>query len=53
MKVKRSEAEKNWSAMKEKAPPKILPSTIYVTNLDPQLTRRDILDVAVFSAPHP
>ncbi|KAK8816558.1 hypothetical protein WA556_001499, partial [Blastocystis sp. ATCC 50177/Nand II] len=45
MKVKRSEAEKNWSAMKEKAPPKILPSTIYVTNLDPQLTRRDILDI--------
>ena len=38
MKVKRSEAEKNWSAMKEKAPPKIQP-------LNPSLSRRDIIDV--------
>lgn len=45
MKVKRSEAEKNWSAMKEKAPPKIQPSTIYVCNLNPSLSRRDIIDV--------
>ena len=44
MKVKRSEAEKNWSAMKEKAPPKIQPSTIYVCNLHPDLSRRDIID---------
>ncbi|KNB43155.1 splicing factor CC1-like protein [Blastocystis sp. subtype 4] len=45
MKVKRSEAEKNWSAMKEKAPPKIQPSTIYVCNLHPELSRRDIMDL--------
>lgn len=47
MKVKRSEAEKNWSAMKERAPPKIQPSTIRVCNLHPQLTRRDIIEVAM------
>lgn len=45
MKVKRSEAEKNWSAMKERAPPKIQPSTIRVCGLHPQLSRRDIIEV--------
>ena len=45
MKVKRSEAEKNWSAMKERAPPKIQPSTIRVCNLHPQLTRPNLIEV--------
>ena len=45
LKVKRSEAEKNWTANKERAPPKKSPSTVYVRNLDPRLTRRDIIDV--------
>ena len=31
--------------MKEKAPPKIQPSTIYVCNLHPELSRRDIMDL--------
>lgn len=45
IKVKRSEAEKNWTAMKEKAPPKIQPCSVYVCNLNPAITRRDIIDV--------
>ena len=45
MKVKRSEAEKNWSAMKERAPPKIQPSTIRVCNLHPQLTRPNLIEL--------
>ena len=47
MRVKRSEAEKNWTALKEKAPPKILPSTVYVCNLHPDITRHDIFDVCI------
>lgn len=45
MKVKRSEAEKNWTAQKERAPPKVQPSTIYACNLHPALSRRDIMDI--------
>ena len=52
MKVKRSEAEKNWTAMKERAPPKIQPSTIYVCNLPTELTRRDIMEVQLLDVPH-
>jgi hypothetical protein len=51
MKVKRSEAEKNWSAMKEKekAPPKSQPTVIHVVNLPMMLTRRDVIDVISIS----
>lgn len=45
MKVRRSEAEKNWSAQKERAPPKVQPSTIYVCNLHSGLSRRDIMEL--------
>lgn len=49
MRVKRSEAEKNWTALKEKVPPKVQPSTVYVCNLDPAITRRDIIDVHIMT----
>lgn len=45
MKVKRSEAEKNWTALKEKAPPKAQPCSVYVCNLNTEISRRDIIDV--------